>query len=271
MGEVTFYLGTHEPSWLPRAKVPLFVSRRRLARCVAMPRAAAAWALDSGGFTELQLYGRWTVAAADYVAEVRRYRDEVGRLIWAAPQDWMCEPIVIAGGQAGPVRFVGTGLSVAEHQARTVNNLLELRALAPDVPWAPVLQGWTRDDYLRCWAAYDTAGVDLEREPIVGVGSVCRRERSGQAQSIFEALQPLRLHGFGLKLRGLERSAHLLSSADSMAWSKGAAQRGHLCGRSHPRGGKSCANCFTWAMQWRAQVVGQLFGPRQQALFGRAA
>lgn len=252
MGSCTFYLGTHEPGWLRRSPVPLFVSRRRLARLSRLPQARAAWALDSGGFTELQLYGRWTVSPRDYVAEVRRYADEVGALEWAAPQDWMCEPIVIAGGKIGRVVFAGTGLSVPEHQRRTVENLLELRTQASELPWTPVLQGWERDDYLRCWDLYAAAGIDLEREPIVGVGSVCRREHSAQALAIFESLRPLRLHGFGLKLRGLERSAHLLASADSMAWSFGAARRGHLCGQPHRRKGKTCANCYTWAMMWRA-------------------
>lgn len=269
MGSCRFFLGTHEPGWLRRSSVPLFVSRRRLARLARLPVAGFSWALDSGGFTELQLYGRWTVRPLDYVAEVRRYAAEVGRLEWAAPQDWMCEPVVLSGGSVGPVRFAGTGLSVEEHQRRTVENLLELRTIAPELPWVPVVQGWTRDDYRRCWALYDAAGVNLEREPVVGVGSVCRREHSAQAQAIFEALQPLRLHGFGLKLRGLERSAHLLTSSDSMAWSFGAARRGNLCGKPHRRGGISCANCYTWAMMWRDQVVPKLSGQRQQALFRR--
>ncbi len=34
-----------------------------------------------------------------------RYRDEIGCLLWAAPQDWMCEPWITAK----------TGLTVAEH------------------------------------------------------------------------------------------------------------------------------------------------------------
>ena len=31
-----------------------------------------------------------------YAARVRRYRDQIGRLAWAAPQDWMCEPAILA-------------------------------------------------------------------------------------------------------------------------------------------------------------------------------
>ena len=48
-------------------------------------------------------------------ANVRLYRDEVGGLQCAAPQDWMCEPQIVAK----------TGLSVREHQQRTVENLLD--------------------------------------------------------------------------------------------------------------------------------------------------
>jgi hypothetical protein len=62
--------------------------------------------------------------------------------------EWMCEQIVIDGGRIGRQRLVGTHLSVAEHQAHTVTNYLQLRTLAPDLPIVPVLQGQTRDAYL---------------------------------------------------------------------------------------------------------------------------
>jgi hypothetical protein len=69
----------------------------RLKNRKAFPRARAPWALDSGGFTELKDHGRWRITAAEYVAEVRRYAEAIGRLEWAAPLDWMCEPWVIFG------------------------------------------------------------------------------------------------------------------------------------------------------------------------------
>lgn len=128
-----FWLGIHEPSWLERVDIPLFVSRRRLGRLKRLPRAIGPWALDSGGFSELSLHGRFELPPAAYAAEVRRYRDEIGGLAWAAPQDWMCEPAMLAR----------TGLSVDEHQRRTVANYLELRQIAPEIPWIPVLQGWS--------------------------------------------------------------------------------------------------------------------------------
>jgi hypothetical protein len=250
---VRFYLGTHQPGHLARAGIPLFVSRRRLVDYKTLPRAAAPWALDSGGFTELQMHGRWTLTAAEYAREVRRYRDEVGRLEWAAPQDWMCEPAVIAGGKMGLVRFVGTGLSVLEHQRRTVENLLELRAIAPDLPWAPVLQGWDRRDYDRHLDMYDVAGVDLTCESLVGVGSICRRQHTREAAALLYGLaaQGLRLHGFGLKLKGIDAAAEALTSADSMAWSYAARRADPLPGcTTH----KNCANCLRYALLWRDQV-----------------
>ena len=92
-----FYLGTHQPCWLARdLGIPLLVSHRRLADRRSLPRATHRWVLDSGGFTELSLHGRWRTDPATYVTAVRRYATEIGNLDWAAPQDWMTEDHVLA-------------------------------------------------------------------------------------------------------------------------------------------------------------------------------
>jgi hypothetical protein len=241
-----FFLGAHRAHWLELAGVPLFVSRRTLARLRTLPRAAAPWALDSGGFTEIAQHGRWTVTPAAYVAELRRYRDEIGRLEWAAPQDWMCEPAMLAK----------TGLDVATHQARTLANYLELRALAPELPIVPVLQGWTVGDYWRHVEAYAAAGVDLAQLPLVGVGTVCRRQSTLSAGVLLATLAAagIRLHGFGFKVAGLRRSAASLASADSMAWSFNARMNAPTPGHDHP----SCTNCLPFALDWRAELVASL-------------
>ncbi len=261
-----FLLGTHQPGWLARptialGQVPLFVSDRRLRVYKTLPRAATPWACDSGGFTELQKYGRWTVAPPEYVARLRRYRDEIGNLMWAAPQDWMCEPIIINGGTVGGQRFAGTHLSVAEHQRRTVTNVAQLRDLAPDLPIIPVVQGWTVADYLRCVDLYATlAGVDLTREPLVGLGSVCRRQGTHCAGRIIAALHARgvhRLHGFGFKTLGLAADGALLTSADSMAWSDAARKlrRPALPECTRRQRHTNCANCLPYALHWRAGVL----------------
>ncbi|WP_405743199.1 hypothetical protein OG422_14415 [Streptomyces sp. NBC_01525] len=257
-----FFLGTHQPNWLALTTAPLFVSDRRLRGRRSLPDARGSWALDSGGFTELQQYGSWDHGPSprQYGDRVRRYRDEIGGLVWAAPQDWMCEPIVISGGTAGPVTFAGTGLSVAEHQRRTVVNFLELRHIAPDLPFVPVLQGYTLPEYLTCIDRYHDAGVDLAAEPTVGIGSVCRREATTEAAEIIHAvcdrLPGIRLHGFGIKTSGLGAYGSLLASSDSMAWSAAARRSPRLPGCTHT----TCANCPKWAFRWRERVLASLGG-----------
>lgn len=245
-----FWLGTHHPHWLERADVGLMVSHRWLTNRRTLPRAVAPWVLDSGGFTELSLYGRWTVAAEEYVDAVYRYQDRIGRLEWVAPQDWMCEPFITAK----------TGKTVAEHQELTIENYLKLTALGPDLPFIPVVQGFTLDDYHQCVDLYYQAGVDLAAQPLVGIGSVCRRQGTSEASHIIRSVadRDIRLHGFGLKLQAIDRLADVLTSADSMAWSFDARRAARLHGCSH----KSCANCLRYALRWRDKVERRHGQPR---------
>lgn len=250
-----FWLGTHRASWLATANVDLFVSTRQLANRRTLPVAAAPWALDSGGFTELSMHGRWLTEPADYVDAISRYAEEIGRLEWAAPQDWMCEPFMVER----------TGLSVEEHQRRTVENVLLLRSLKPAVNVIPVLQGWEPDDYLRCVDWYTDAGIDVAAEPLVGLGSVCRRQATGEIGELVRVLARagVRLHGFGMKVAaftGTDVAANLVS-ADSMAWSYQGRRSPPLDGCAH----KNCANCLRYALRWRAKLLRRL-GHEQLAL-----
>jgi len=226
------------------------VSRNRLCRRRTMPLAAGEWVLDSGGFTELQQHGRWRSSARQYARDIERF-SEAGKMQWAAPQDWMCEPAIIQGGRFKGGTFVGTGLSVREHQHRTVGNYLDLKALG--APVIPVLQGFTLADYERCAAMYDGEGVDLAAEPVVGLGSVCRREDSDEIGEIVRTFhaEGFRLHGFGCKMGAVRRYGPLLESADSMAWS--------LWGRYEKpcpvRGVSSCGNCLHFALSWRRNLL----------------
>lgn len=67
-----FYLGSPEGSWLKRTTSPLFVSHLRLRRPKSLPRALGPWSLDSGGFTELNKNGEWTVTALSYALAWRQ-------------------------------------------------------------------------------------------------------------------------------------------------------------------------------------------------------
>lgn len=241
-----FYLGTHETSWLGKTDVPLFISRRRLALRKTCPRALGSWALDSGGFTELSMYGAWQTSPEQYVAEVRHWSAEIGNLDWAAIQDWMCEPWILEK----------TGKTVAEHQALTIQNYLTLRDLAPEILWCPVLQGWHLIEYYHHMVAYLKAGIDLTKLRIVGIGSVCRRQHVVEVAQLIRwfAYSGLRIHGFGFKTKGLQIAHDALASADSLAWSFAARYQPPLPGHKH----KTCANCLEFALLWRDRLLNRL-------------
>lgn len=238
-----FWLGTHVPNWLHKCDIPLMVSNRRLRGYKKLTPATCQWFLDSGGFTELSLNGTWTIGVSEYVDQIHRYMTEIGNLKWVSPQDWMCEPWIIAK----------TGLSVEEHQRRTIANLLELRDLIPEAPIIPVLQGWSIGDYASHLSQYLDAGIDLRDEPMVGLGSVCRRQATDEIGEIVAMLhgEGLRLHGFGCKMAAVKKYGHMLASADSMAWSFG----GRYISPCPQRPVANCANCLHHAMDWRDKLL----------------
>ncbi|MCX4574542.1 hypothetical protein OHB41_15345 [Streptomyces sp. NBC_01571] len=264
-----FYLTTHKRHWLRLTDVPLFLKSEHFDRARKWDVAQGPYAIDSGGFSELKGRGIWTRSPRQYVTDLRRIWEHVGPYDWAAPQDWMCERAIIHGGWFGGQYFVGTHLSVAEHQRRTVNNFLELRSLAPDLRIAPVIQGDTVSAYERCAELYEKAGVDLRAEPVVGLGSVCRLQSTREGAAIVTAMAAhgFKLHGFGFKILGLERVGHLLASADSAAWSSHARRRPPLAGHTH----KNCANCIDYALLWRERVIRAIPTHHQMLLTDRSA
>lgn len=241
------FLGTHEPTWIGRSDAPLFVSLERRDR-FGRRAARGGWALDSGGFTRLH-QGGWTTEPKEYLDQVYQLADRCPGMMWAAPQDWMCEPSAIKA----------TGLSVIEHQRRTVDNYVALAEMDERGLVIPVLQGYAPGDHERCVALYEQAGIDVRAEPVVGVGTICRRQATDEIHSIIKALhdEGVSMHGFGVKIGGLSKYGPLLTSADSMAWSLAA--RWHT---NHGHGAlgstcthRCCNNCFVWAHEWWESLV----------------
>ncbi|MEU9891075.1 hypothetical protein [Sphaerisporangium sp. NPDC051011] len=76
-------------------------------------------------------------------------------------------------------------------------------------------------DHLEQWQA---AGIDLREEPIVGLGSICRKGNTLPVALMISRLarSGLRLHTFGYKTTGLISSADQIVSSDSLAWSRAA-------------------------------------------------
>lgn len=250
-----FWLGMHMASRLPQIDVPVCVSYGPLRKYKSIPAPGGPVFLDSRGFTEVNQHGRYTFTPNEYAAFVRRLRDEWGdRLAHASIMDWMCEPFVLEK----------TGLTIPEHQKRTVESYLTLSSIGPSLPWVPVLQGYAFDDYHACADLYESSGVRLASLPLIGIGSVCRRQGMRSAADIIKSLYARgyrNIHGFGFKVTGLVskgmRLARYLKSSDSTAWSF-RARKAHresgirLCGGNH-RG--ACNNCLAWAMMWRERLV----------------
>jgi hypothetical protein len=246
----TFYLGTNKANWLwgKPSRHPLFVSIRTINRIKSRPIAINDWCCDSGGFTELSLYDKWVTTPEQYVDDLYSAMS-IGRMVWASPQDWMCEPHMIDK----------TGLNVEKHQQLTCENFATLQQIAPDLPIIPVLQGWQPDDYRTHFAMYERYGVNLRNYRTVGLGSFCRRANvSGVRELVIDLHnERLKLHGFGLKKDGLALFGDHLVSSDSMAWSLTGRIAGrkniNLCGASHRA--KGCGDCWEWAQTWADRVA----------------
>ena len=90
----------------------------------------------------------------------------------------------------------------------------------------------------------------------MGVGSVCRRNKTKEIWQIAENLSDLKLHGFGVKTAGIDVAAKYFTSTDSMAWSFTARRAPPIPG--HETRHKNCANCMEYALGWREKLLAKL-------------
>jgi hypothetical protein len=214
---VKFYVGLHQPSDAPHVE-RAFISINRV-RGRKKPVPSKDWILDSGAFREIEQFGGYRHEAEEYAVEVNRLAVINPAMTVAVSQDWMCEPFMLER----------TGLSVEEHQRRTIERYDALLPLV-NVYLMPVLQGYSLQSYLD---HIDQYGERLKPGMYVGVGSVCKRNGDvRQIEAILSAIMrkrpDLRLHGFGLKTTALGSGVvrDCLYSADSMAWSFAARRQG---------------------------------------------
>lgn len=222
-----FYVGLHQPSDAKHfARAMLSVNRlsgrdrsaRRGGR--TKPLGCPEWIMDSGAFSELARHGHYRTSVEAYATEISRWTAPSSGLVAAVSQDFMCEPFILAR----------TGLTVREHQTRTLERYDELRRHKLPVTIIPVIQGYRPEEYA---AHVEQYGSRLETGQWTGVGSVCKRNADPAAivavlNAIHGRRPDLRLHGFGLKSTALASPAvrSRLYSADSMAWSFAARKQG---------------------------------------------
>jgi hypothetical protein len=225
---------------------------RRIKNAFNLPVAdSAPWILDSGAYDVVTRHGGYPDAPETYVRAVRAYDIQIRNLRWASTQDYPCEQAALTK----------TGLTVLNHQALSVQSYVDLTAwwqrLAPrrPCPFRLVVQGDTVESYVRCWEMFGERGVDLAAADIVGVGSICRREKSDlpEVREIVAALRALttaKLHGFGVHAEAIG----LFDDVDSMSWSKAARVRR----AKHPRCTafhRVCSSCMIYAEDWHQRTT----------------
>ena len=169
-------------------------------------------ALDSAGFVAMARYGfyPWTVAAYIELAAAAPWR-------WFSAMDLCVEPEIarddaeVLDRIAGTVRLYVRCLHAAEEQG-----------IADRL--APVVQGWRPDHYLRCLDRLP----GIEHAPVLGVGSVCRRQVGG-ADGVLRVVDTLdralgngaaRLHLYGVKSEAMHalRDHPRVASVDNQAY-----------------------------------------------------
>lgn len=251
------YTGAPEPSWLGRFSFPMCVSRARLSRLKRkLPKALGPWILDSSGYNHIRENGRWTFTVEEYVEQVRWWSAEIGNMQWAACMDYMCEDDAIeaTGLGRGPDGSSSYKRGVDMHQWLTIENYMRAVELAPEIPWAPVLQGATARQYRRHVSMFVAAGIDLTALPIVGLGSVCRRQTSIPIANLVRQLKVagISLHGFGIKLDGLAWMGGDFTSVDSTAWSDHA-RKNHIQIEGHSH--QVCNYCPEYAKDWADDLI----------------
>ena len=269
-----FYLGCHQPLWLERASVPWFLSYQKLKKRKKVVHPAGRWALDCGGFTEIDKFGEYTFSPQEYAQDVVRFA-EWGGLDWCASMDYPCSPLPLEK----------SGLTIAEHQRLTVENFQVLREVFLGALVKPVLQGWEPDDYLRHVEQYEAIGYDLTKEVPVAIGSLVRGAgTTAQVTAIVRRVHEatgIQMHALGVKGQALQWLSQIVWSADSMAWASTARSwnaKGHndeeevellgggtvtwkkgrvgsvmlpQCQGKHVH----CGSCIDWALAWYERLI----------------
>jgi hypothetical protein len=195
--------------------------------------------MDSGGFTELSLRGKYEISEDEYIETIQRFRPTI-----AFCQDWMCEAPIIAK----------TGLDI----------YLSMKERTPRV--APVLQGYELEDYVVHAEDYEKAKVKMDQ--VFGIGSICRRSTTDTPIKIILALKErwpnIKLHAFGLKTTAFKDAdvVRNLWSADSLAWSFWGRKNNPLPCEVCIRNTFSCQNCYVCAEIWLKRLQEVIRGTR---------
>lgn len=218
------------------------------------------FALDSAGYTAMKNWqakgpqagigGVFPWSYAQYI--------ELALLLnprWWSQPDLCCEPEIARNQGEIDYRIRATA-TFLEGTLQVVHDW----SAAAGMSWArpmPIIQGWSVDDYLRSldltlevWGRWSSAPP-----PLIGVGSVCRRNLTHPSHGLLSIISALelhlpsssRLHLFGVKGSALStlKTFPCVASVDSMAYDFGARVKSRLTGTSNNLAHR-CAEMSSW-------------------------
>ena len=168
--------------------------------------------IDSGGYSFFRRWGEYPFSIAKYIEFIYILKDDnMYPITLCAIRDYPCEPDINRSQ-------ISTN---KERIQKTVSNAVECFQADGNLPWIPVIQGYTIEEYLSCIQLYEDVGIPLD---YIAVGSLCSRK--GNLHEIRKILTTIKqrtgakLHSFGLSLVYLKDPIifNTLYSSDSAAW-----------------------------------------------------
>ena len=170
--------------------------------------------LDSGGYSFFSYYPDYPFTIEEYINLANIIKDQSG-ITRVVTLDYPCEPDINRSR-------VSTN---EERIQKTVSNAVECIQYDETIPWLPVIQGYTIDEYLYCVDLYKDAGITSD---YWAIGSICSRKGFPYKirriiTTLSEALQS-KIHAFGISLKYLydPQIFNNIYSSDSAAWVWGA-------------------------------------------------
>jgi len=175
--------------------------------------------LDSGGFSLLSQYADYPFSIEEYI-QLAHYIKDNNLLTLIATMDYPCESEINR-----------TQLHTNEERIqKTVDNAVACYDADISLPWVPVIQGYTIDEYLTCLDLYYESGIESF---YWAIGSICSRKGHNLQMrnivvTIAKRLEPeCKLHAFGLGIKFLydPQIFSNIYSSDSAAWNYRAVSR----------------------------------------------
>lgn len=168
--------------------------------------------VDSGGFSLFRKWGRYPFNPDEYVSFIGTLTDNYP-VTEVAIMDLPCEPDEDRHSERINLSRI----------MQTIHNAEILFDLDKNIPWVPVLQGHTLEEYQACIAMYEKIARAQEAH-LWAVGSLVAKRYTGGIRRTLVYLSKIvkkPLHAFGLSLSSLSDPQIFFSieSADTGTWS----------------------------------------------------